>query len=262
MTKHSILTNADDLHYAKVRTFTGSPTQITPDFVDQVLAAADTNKVYRAISNTQGGLIELAPISGGGAGAGASVLALVGSGKPQTVPSAIGEIYFDTLSNTFWIAVDVLGAPTWRSSTPPIKIRSLNLSDSALIYAFPQVYGDFAVFYSPSYDYLNQAIELNTFTQIGLATEIEMLFDQYGVGIYGVGYNLIDPNNEVTNYSLGISPYFYPNNSPTDSHPNGLLWVEQGTTHNGKYINGFFVVSALRRLGCDIDIQVALFNVS
>lgn len=59
MTKHSTLTNPNDLHYSKIRTFTGDPTGITPDFIDQILTATDTNKVYRATGITIGGLVEL-----------------------------------------------------------------------------------------------------------------------------------------------------------------------------------------------------------
>lgn len=71
MTRHSTLNNADDLHYAKIRSFTGDPAAITPNFIDQILTATDTNKVYRATGLSSGALIELAntpqdPISGGG----------------------------------------------------------------------------------------------------------------------------------------------------------------------------------------------------
>jgi len=75
MTRHSTLTNPNDLHYAKIKTFTGDSALITPDFVDQILTATDTNKVYRANSNIQGGLIELVPqipVAGNGAGNGAN----------------------------------------------------------------------------------------------------------------------------------------------------------------------------------------------
>ena len=59
MTKHSTLTNANDLHYAKFRSFTGSPNAIAPDFVDQILTATDTNKIYRATGTSIGALIEM-----------------------------------------------------------------------------------------------------------------------------------------------------------------------------------------------------------
>lgn len=57
--RHSELTN--DLHYARLRTFTGNPANITPDFFDQILTATDTNKVYRATGTNQGQLVELSP---------------------------------------------------------------------------------------------------------------------------------------------------------------------------------------------------------
>ena len=57
--RHSELTN--DLHYARLRTFTGNPASITPDFFDQILTATDTNKVYRATGTNQGQLVELSP---------------------------------------------------------------------------------------------------------------------------------------------------------------------------------------------------------
>jgi len=57
--RHSDLKN--DLHYAKLKTFTGNPATITPDFFDQILTATDTNKVYRATGTNQGQLVELSP---------------------------------------------------------------------------------------------------------------------------------------------------------------------------------------------------------
>ncbi|MBD2150800.1 hypothetical protein H6F44_11810 [Pseudanabaena sp. FACHB-1277] len=58
--RHSELTT--DLHYARLRTFTGNPATITPDFFDQILTATDTNKVYRATGTNQGQLVELSPM--------------------------------------------------------------------------------------------------------------------------------------------------------------------------------------------------------
>lgn len=59
MTKHSTLINPDDLHYAKIRVFTGDPNGVVPDFIDQILTATDTNKVYRATGTIAGGMVEL-----------------------------------------------------------------------------------------------------------------------------------------------------------------------------------------------------------
>jgi len=64
MPKHSALTNPDDLHYAKIRTFGGDPANVIPNFPDQILIAWDTNKVYRSTWWNQGDLVELK--TGGG----------------------------------------------------------------------------------------------------------------------------------------------------------------------------------------------------
>ncbi len=105
MTRHSTLTNPNDLHYAKLRTFTGSPSLITPDFVDQLLSATDTNKTYRATSLTEGGMVELSVQSDNEEGNGGS-LTTVGIGDPQDTPTAIGQNYFDSASQTEWISVN------------------------------------------------------------------------------------------------------------------------------------------------------------
>ena len=61
MTRHSTLTNQDDLHYAKLRSFTGDISLISPDFVDQIFASTDTNRIYRSSGVGLGDLIELLP---------------------------------------------------------------------------------------------------------------------------------------------------------------------------------------------------------
>jgi hypothetical protein len=72
--RHSALTNPSDLHYAKIRSFTGSPASIAPDFVEQILAATDTNKIYRATGTAAGAMVELAPQGSGGGDASPPVL--------------------------------------------------------------------------------------------------------------------------------------------------------------------------------------------
>lgn len=56
MTKHSTLTNPDDLHYAKIRSFTGDPSVVTPDFIGQILIRVDTNETFYSTGITQGQL--------------------------------------------------------------------------------------------------------------------------------------------------------------------------------------------------------------
>ena len=80
MTKHSDLIKADDLHYAKVRLFTGQPATITPDFINQLLISVDTNKIYRASGTAIGNLIESPNAQGDGS---------QGNGNQNTSPSWI-----------------------------------------------------------------------------------------------------------------------------------------------------------------------------
>jgi hypothetical protein len=68
MTKHSTLTNPDDLHYAKIRTFSGNIANFEPDFIGQLIAATDTNRVYRATGTAAGNLVELLPSIDGDGG--------------------------------------------------------------------------------------------------------------------------------------------------------------------------------------------------
>lgn len=101
MTKHSTLTNADDLHYAKVRTFTGSPSLVTPDFIDQILIDSDTNTIYRSLSLSIGGLIALGLNSGGGGG---SQLVITGYSQPDIEPEWVGQLYFSLLQRELYCA--------------------------------------------------------------------------------------------------------------------------------------------------------------
>jgi hypothetical protein len=262
--RHSDLTNPNDLHFAKIRTFAGTPASITPDFIDQLLASSETNKIYRATSTSLGGLIELVPVTnngnGGGNENGASLL-LVGSGRPTQPPSAIGEPYFDSDSGVLWCSVNVLGSPTWRSSVPPIKISSLQASDADLISYFSSVSaGEFIVFHGTGYQPTPQVIEFNTLNEIGSLADIESLIDQYGAGIYGIGYNLNDPNAEVSNYSIYVSPSFLGGFS--DGSIDKILWVGCQATHNGMQASGFFYVSEDRRLVDSLEISVYIGNLS
>ena len=101
MTRHSTLTNPNDLHYAKIRTFTGNPSAITPDFADQLLTATDTNKVYRATGTLAGNLIELAPTDGGGSGA-SNVIFNAGI---AIAPNNLEQLLIDIATNRVYRAI-------------------------------------------------------------------------------------------------------------------------------------------------------------
>lgn len=309
MTKHSTLTNADDLHDAKIRTFTGDPNLAVPAFIGQMLCNTSTNKIYRATGITTGDLIEIgnpelfipperivfnaginiAPISldqilidtgtnkiyratgtttgdwievvGGGSGGGSGgAISSVGEGFPATAPTVFGEMYFDSIANIFYCAIAESSSLIWRSSVPPIKISNLQYSDSELTNLFPSASGEFKVFHGIDYEPTYQRIEFSNLNEIGSLTEIESLITQYGYGVYGIGYNLFDPNNEVSNYEIYASVYLF--GSSSEGSPDKILWFGGQSTHNGKNTGGFFYISKDRRLGDKVEISVLLANVS
>jgi hypothetical protein len=101
MTKHSTLTSPDDLHYAKIRTFSGNVANFVPDFIDQLIAATDTNRVYRATGTAAGNLVELLPsVDGGG-----------GSSKVRffngiaIAPDNLEQLLIDTSTNRVYRAI-------------------------------------------------------------------------------------------------------------------------------------------------------------
>lgn len=111
MTRHSTLTNPSDLHYSKIRTFTGNPNGITPDFADQLLTAADTNKVYRATGTSIGNLVELAPTDNGGDGGSGASNVIFNAGI-AIAPANLEQLLIDTDTNRVYRAIG-LGIGDW-----------------------------------------------------------------------------------------------------------------------------------------------------
>lgn len=111
MTRHSDLTSPDDLHYAKVRTFTGNPSIVLPDFLDELLVANDTNKTYRAVGTTIGSLVELSPQDNQGNQSGS--LIVTGLYSPSYQPTSVGELYFEILRKRLWISVRANSLSGW-----------------------------------------------------------------------------------------------------------------------------------------------------
>jgi hypothetical protein len=59
MPNHSEILDAADLHYAKAKLFTGSPTEITPDFAGQILMDG-LGRMFVAASKNIGDLVQVA----------------------------------------------------------------------------------------------------------------------------------------------------------------------------------------------------------
>lgn len=57
--KHSELNTADTLHYAKVRTFTGESSAVTPDFINQLLVKSETKEQFVSTGVNAGALVKL-----------------------------------------------------------------------------------------------------------------------------------------------------------------------------------------------------------
>ncbi len=97
MPNHSEILDASDLHYAKARLFTGSPTEITPDFAGQILMDG-LGRMFVAASKSIGDLVQVAGNANGGDGNGdGGVISTTsfGNGRPQFTPETQGQQYFD-----------------------------------------------------------------------------------------------------------------------------------------------------------------------
>ena len=179
MTKHSTLTNADDLHYAKIRSFTGEPAAITPDFVDQILTATDTNKIYRATGINQGDLVEFSASSGSNQQA-----LITGNYYPSISPSFIGQFYFDLSTAVLYFAKG-LSSFDWRTVAGNTEIQ-LTIQDSIGVGSMT-----FNLYFSQSYpddgfDFTEIAI-----TGIEAGNTIDAsIIDRLGTGYYAIAPSL------------------------------------------------------------------------
>jgi hypothetical protein len=111
MTKHSTLTDPNDLHYAKLRTFIGNPLNVLPDFLDELIIASDTDKIYRSIGTTAGALVELSPQGNQGNQSGS--LISTGLYLPSYQATSVGELYFEILRKRLWISVRANSLSGW-----------------------------------------------------------------------------------------------------------------------------------------------------
>lgn len=208
MAKHSTLTNPDDLHYAKVRVFSGAPSAITPDFVGELLCD-DQQKIYRANGTGQGDLIELAPQgTGSGTGGNSTALATVVEGYPQDFPVGIGQIYFDLNSMRMFVASE-LSALSW---LPVDRKPSLNLafsnnsidssgSNLSVTYAQSTIPSS-----NPTFDYYFFGGEFSDLVNSG----IETIIRRKGCGIYKFEFDIeANPNLYLDFSGSAIDCNFY-----------------------------------------------------
>jgi hypothetical protein len=199
MTRHSALTNPTDLHYAKVRSFSGNPANVSPEFADQLIIASDTNKIYRATDTAQGALVELEAGGGGG---------IIGFFPPSDRPEKEGLFYFDQSQNQLYIAVaNYVGDRWWKPVDGVAGLAGFTATCSMVEasedeFISPSAF--FTLFFSELSPSEIEAAPFNfarTFT-----TDIQPLdtFDlgywlnALGTGCYTFGYTADNPNNKIT----------------------------------------------------------------
>jgi hypothetical protein len=111
MPAHSDLIDAEDLHYAKARLFTGSPTEIVPDFAGQILID-EYRRMWVGGSRSVGDLVQVAGNAGGSGGeVGASII--FGLGAPSETPPAVGVQYLDWATRDLYYAYHTNSPAGW-----------------------------------------------------------------------------------------------------------------------------------------------------
>ncbi|OYQ67577.1 hypothetical protein B9G53_01085 [Pseudanabaena sp. SR411] len=203
MTRHSTLTNPNDLHYAKVRSFSGDPANVSPEFPDQLIIASDTNKIYRATDTAQGAIVELEAGGGGG---------VVSFFPPESRPQKEGLFYFDQSQNQMYIAVaNYVGDLWWKPANGVEGLAGFSatcsmLEDSGDEFISPSAF--FTLFFSalsPSeiesaaYDFTRtfetDIQPLDTF-------DLGYWLNALGTGCYTFGYTADNPNEKITTTGL------------------------------------------------------------
>jgi len=244
MTRHSTLTNPNDLHYAKARAFTGDPTLVQPDFIDQILFSTDTNKSYRSTGISTGNLIELG--SGGSA-----VAARYGNAPPFNYfsPLFAGELFFDSSSNIFFVAVfNQDNLLVWRSTIPRIKVDQVVLGNP-LVHS-PEVLIQLSLLFANILPTALASFQPQETIDIDPYSDLSQIFEAYGAGVYIPSVSIVsDPDGE--NPSLNLNVEF--TSSLTPSNINTFL--VENVTFNG-YTTRALYLSHSRRQGLDLNVFI------
>jgi hypothetical protein len=135
MPAHSDLIDAEDLHYAKAKLFTGSPTEVVPDFAGQILVD-NLKRMWVAGSKSIGDLIQIGgnAIGGDDGGGGAiSPSAAFGEGSPSTIPDKVGLQYVNLLTHDIYASVHTRSINGWIVlGKMPLKVTASFANSSTL----------------------------------------------------------------------------------------------------------------------------------
>lgn len=181
--RHADILNPIDLHYSKIRTFTGSPSFVAPHFVDQILTALDTNKIYRATGTLAGQLIELAPAGSGGGGGSAIAV----SSRPYPSPTTQGSLLFDPSIPAAYIANDL----KWMSLSPNlsfvVKVQNIHLSllNSDIAISFLDGAGN---------SIINSALTVDEASTVDAQRILQKAITTNGLGQFSISLEFTDPS--------------------------------------------------------------------
>jgi len=262
MTRHSTLNNANDLHYAKARIFTGHHSTISADFVDQILISEDTNIAYRAIGISQGELIGVSSNDNGN-GNGNGISSMVGVGYPNNLPIAEGQSYFDLQNKIHYISVARNGLE-WFSDIPDIKITAFAENFTNLFsFGGDGTLGTFSVFHS----YLKSteipsSLDLQSLERISGSFDnisFEQLINQKSYGLFFFGMEILDPNNVINSVQIGV-------NSNHQQDLEGAIDIID--LNNFSITDGFaqnvscLSIEPYRRLRATLGLEISIFSIS
>jgi hypothetical protein len=168
-------------NYTLVTTFSGSLSSVTPDFINQLFAATDTNKIYRATGTEQGNLIELSPSPS------AQQILTTGNQYPFNFPEFVGQQYLDTGTGLLFFAKG-LSPLDWRPVYEELQI-DITISNST-----GQSSMTFDLWYSPEeptdgFNFTNQVAT-------GLQSSTNYLtnaIQKAGIGFYAITPTFADP---------------------------------------------------------------------
>jgi hypothetical protein len=133
MPNHSELLDGSDLHYAKAKLFTGSPTEITPDFAGQILMDG-LGRMFVAASESIGDLVQVIGNAnvGNGNGGVASGNIIFGNGRPFAIPESRGLHYVDLDTRISYYALHANSVNGWISSKLLTQL-SITLDNQSVI---------------------------------------------------------------------------------------------------------------------------------
>jgi hypothetical protein len=235
MPNHSDILDASDLHYAKAKLFTGSPTEITPDFGGQILMDG-LGRMFVAASKSIGDLVQVAGNGDGGSGngeGGSIGITSFGRGRPQFTPETAGQQYFDIENFETYYAYHTNSRNGWfcskTKSRVTITLENASSIPTADFQRLQILYGDvpdYTYIESGSYDFggiIALDIDISGFVWgvDGYTIDLTPGLNLHGRGAYAINFVFSNPHQQDDLYMVGgtslpIPAWIIRRNSPFD----------------------------------------------